>query len=43
MYLDIKYDTQAEQVYIDKRYICLKLKNNANTANLHYNYPKIDA
>lgn len=29
MYLDIKYDTQAEQVYIENRYICLKLKNGA--------------
>ena len=27
MYLDIKYDTKIEQVYIENRYICLKLKD----------------
>ena len=29
MYLDIKYDTKIEQVYIENRYICLKLMNDA--------------
>ena len=27
MYLDIKYDIQAEKVWIENRYICLKLNN----------------
>jgi hypothetical protein len=29
MYLDIKYEVQAENVYIDNRLICIKLMNNA--------------
>lgn len=29
MYLDIKYATQAEQVYVENRFICLKLKNDS--------------
>ena len=29
MYLDIKNDTQVEEVYIENRYICLKLKDDA--------------
>lgn len=29
MYLDIKYDVQAERVLVENRYICLKLKNNS--------------
>ncbi len=29
MYLDIKFDTQAEQVFIQNRFICLKFKNDA--------------
>jgi hypothetical protein len=29
MYLDIKYDAQVEQVFVENRYICLKLKNDA--------------
>jgi hypothetical protein len=29
MYLDIKYDTQADSVYIENRTICIRLKNNA--------------
>mgnify|MGYP002075140729 CR=1 FL=1 len=29
LYLDIKYEVQAQEVYIDKRYICIKLKNNS--------------
>lgn len=29
MYLDIKYDVQADSVYIENRMICIKLKNDA--------------
>ena len=29
MYLDIKYDAQVEEVFVENRYICLKLKNEA--------------
>ena len=29
MYLDIKYDAQVEKVFVENRFICLKLKNEA--------------
>ena len=29
MYLDIKYDAKVEQVWVENRIICLKLKNDA--------------
>ncbi len=29
MYLDIKYEVQASEVYVEKRTICIKLKNNS--------------
>jgi hypothetical protein len=29
MYLDIKYEVQAENVYVEDRTICIKLKNNS--------------
>lgn len=29
MYLDIKYEAQVEQVWVEDRYIILKLRNNA--------------
>jgi len=29
VYLDIKYEVQASEVYVEKRTICIKLKNNS--------------
>lgn len=29
MYLDIKYDVQAERVFVENRIICIKLANNS--------------
>jgi hypothetical protein len=29
VYLDIKYEVQASEVYVENRTICIKLKNNA--------------
>ncbi len=29
MYLDIKYEVQADKVFVDNRIVCIKLKNNS--------------
>jgi len=41
MYLDIKYEVQAESVYIDDRMICIRLQNNSEFRFPADNNPKL--